>query len=182
MCLWLGETKEALKELPSAIKMPYVSIDLETTGLDADTCQILEIGAIYDDGTKYVDDLPIYHKYVYHPLYTGEPYALALNAKILKRLSSISAADLQNGCFLRPDQVAGDFRHWLTGLGWDGKTCLTPAARTLVVRQELPRQAARLERDHQAEPPRDRPGRVLLEAGRRRAAARQPRVYATAPA
>ena len=129
MCLWLGETKEALKELPSAIKMPYVSIDLETTGLDADTCQILEIGAIYDDGTKYVDDLPIYHKYVYHPLYTGEPYALALNAKILKRLSSISAADLQNGYFLRPDQVAGDFRHWLTGLGWDGKTCLTPAGK-----------------------------------------------------
>ena len=34
---WLGKAKEALKELPSRIKMPYVSIDLETTGLDHNT-------------------------------------------------------------------------------------------------------------------------------------------------
>ena len=63
-CYWLGNAIEALKELPSRIKMQYVSIDLETTGLDPARCQILEVGAIYDDGIRYVDDLPIFHKYI----------------------------------------------------------------------------------------------------------------------
>lgn len=132
MCMWLGTVKEALKELPSRIKMPYVSIDLETTGLDPTFCQILEIGAVYDDGFKFVDDLPIFHKYVYSPngRYQGEPYALQMNAKILKRLSSISGADRQNKVCVRPDEVADEFRSWLlNACGWDGKTCLTPAGK-----------------------------------------------------
>ena len=132
MCLWFGTAKEALKELPSKIKMPYVSIDLETTGLDPTYCQILEIGAVYDDGFKFVDDLPIFHKYVYSPdgRYCGEPFALQMNAKILKRLSSVSAVDIQNKVCVRPDEVAECFRSWLlNSCGWDGKTCLTPAGK-----------------------------------------------------
>lgn len=132
MCFWLGKASEALKELPSRIKMPYVSIDLETTGLDPHACQILEIGAVYDDGIKFVDDLPVFHKYVYQPdgLYTGEPYALQMNAKILKRLSSVSAADLQNKVVVRADEVAECFRLWLFNMcGWDCKSALTPAGK-----------------------------------------------------
>jgi len=128
-CPWTGLAKDALKDAPSRIKMPYVSIDLETTGLDHNTCQILEIGAIYDNGVDFVDDLPIFHKYVYHPTYTGEPYALALNAKTLKRLSSISAADLQNKVCIRPDEIAGCFAQWLALCGWDCKVALTPAGK-----------------------------------------------------
>ncbi len=131
-CYWLGNAIEALKELPSRIKMPFVSIDLETTGLDPSYCQIVEIGAVYDDGFKYVDDLPIFHKYVYSPdgRYCGEPFALQMNAKILKRLSSISAVDIQNKVCVRPDEVAECFRSWLlNACGWDGKTCLTPAGK-----------------------------------------------------
>ena len=73
MCFWLGDAADALKELPAAMKMPYVLIDIETTGINPDVCQILEIGAIYDDGTKPIDTLPIFHRYVCHNTYIGEP-------------------------------------------------------------------------------------------------------------
>ena len=60
--------------------MRYVSIDIETTGLDPETCQILEIGAVWDDWTKPIDELPVYHRLVVHKEYRGSAYALALNA------------------------------------------------------------------------------------------------------
>jgi hypothetical protein len=132
MCFWLGKPSECLKELPSTIRMPYVSIDLETTGIDHNACQILEIGAVFDDGTKYADELPVFHKYVYQPdgLYTGEPFALQMNAKILKRLSSVSAADIQSKVCVRPDEVAECFRLWLFNMcKWDCKSPLTPAGK-----------------------------------------------------
>jgi len=121
-CPWTGLAKDTLKELPSRIKMPYVSIDIETTGLDPATCQILEIGAIYDDGGS-VDGLPIFHKYVGHDCYVGDAYALAMNAKILKRLSG-----KWDNCVLEPDQVADAFLEWLAKCGWDG-SALTPAGK-----------------------------------------------------
>jgi hypothetical protein len=96
-------------------KMPYVSIDLETTGLNYDYCQILEIGAVYDDWTKPVAELPIYHRYIYDSVYTGEPYALALNAAILRRLSGEPEPN-----WIRSDEVREDFVDWLqVACGWD---------------------------------------------------------------
>ena len=35
--------------------MPYVSIDIEPTGLDPDTCQVLEVGAVADDWVKPIN-------------------------------------------------------------------------------------------------------------------------------
>ena len=122
-CHWNGHASKGLNELPSKIKMPYVSIDLETTGLDPETCQILEIGAIYDNGGM-LETLPIFHRYIAHPVYTGEPYALALNAKILRRLSGP-----HDNSVLSPGQVAESFYSWLRAQGWDGKTSLTPAGK-----------------------------------------------------
>ena len=129
VCGWAGKPLDTLSEpMLSAVKMPYVSIDLETTGLDEDTCQILEIGAVYDDWTKPLTELPIYHRYVVHPFYRGQPYALALNSKILKRLSG----DLDQFC-LPPEGIAEDFAIWLDKCGWrggpDGDSRLTPAGK-----------------------------------------------------
>jgi DNA polymerase III epsilon subunit-like protein len=74
---------------------PYVSIDLETTGLDPDYCQILEFGAVIDNWHSPVEELPRFHRYIKpthdhdgQPFVYGQPYALALNAEILKRLAS----------------------------------------------------------------------------------------------
>jgi len=127
-CGWTGHYWRAAKEpaLPAAApKMPYVSIDIETTGLDPETCQILEIGAVWDDWTKPVDKLPVYHRLVYHKEYRGSAYALAMNANLLRHLSGE-----REPWWRDPDQVADDFAAWLRdACGWDGKRALTPAGK-----------------------------------------------------
>lgn len=144
-CGWIGHARDAIKEISKMkMKMPYLSIDIETTGLDPDTCQILEIGAVYDDG-RTVDVLPIYHRYVVHKLYVGDPFALALNEKILHRLSNITQEDWRCGQFIWPEEVADNFVRWLKDkCHWNGKTGITPAGKNfssfdLQFLQRLPR-------------------------------------------
>lgn len=86
----------------------YISIDIETTGLDPETCQILEIGAVIDDWVFPIKKLPTFHCYVQHPEYHGEPYALALNHKILKILAKCDC-----NCILQPFEVFERFNKWL---------------------------------------------------------------------
>jgi oligoribonuclease (3'-5' exoribonuclease) len=126
-CGWSGHYWRAAKEpaLPTVTpNLRYVSIDIETTGLDPETCQILEIGAVWDDWTKPIHELPVYHRLVSHEEYRGNAYALAMNAPLLKRLSGE-----REPWFLDSEQVADDFAAWLEGCGWDGKTTLTPAGK-----------------------------------------------------
>ena len=70
--------------------MKYVSIDIETTGLDPETCQIIEFAAVIEDTSNPfipVDDLPSFRRLVTHDLYQGEPYALAMHADKFYKLS-----------------------------------------------------------------------------------------------
>lgn len=69
------------------MRTPYVSIDLETTGLDPEYCQIIEFGAVIDDWITPVEELPRYHRYIEHERIVGEPYALAMNAEILRKIA-----------------------------------------------------------------------------------------------
>lgn len=104
--------------------MRYLSIDLETTGLNPDRCDIIEIGAVLDDLSvlKPIDQLPTFHCYVLpypiltsslHPLkngtYKGEPYALSMHPKIFRRI----ATQEEGFTYLEPSQVAGFFAEWL---------------------------------------------------------------------
>lgn len=61
-------------------KMTIIHVDLETTGLDPRTHQIVEIGAIIDDTSyihKPINELKTYHGYVkQNPLWI-DPYCLA---------------------------------------------------------------------------------------------------------
>jgi DNA polymerase III alpha subunit (gram-positive type) len=92
---------------------PYVSIDIETTGLDPETCQILEIGAVWEDWVTDISQLPTYRRLVVHPEYRGS--ALAMNAALLKEL----AGPIRWPHIIKPEQVAADFRQWLMNCGWD---------------------------------------------------------------
>ncbi len=86
-CGWSGHLGQAAKEpkLPAAPpKLPYVSIDIETTGLDPATCQTLEIGAVIDDWTRPLDQLPVFRRVLAWEQVAGSPYAMALNANLLK--------------------------------------------------------------------------------------------------
>jgi len=69
--------------------MKYVSIDLETTGLSAKQHQILEFGAVIEDTENMlpIDELPTFHAYLNWETIVGDPYALAMNWKILDIIS-----------------------------------------------------------------------------------------------
>lgn len=71
--------------------MKYVSIDIETTGLDPEACQILQIGAVLEDTLNPVplEDLPSFKCIVEHENYSGSPFALSLNSWILKILGGL---------------------------------------------------------------------------------------------
>ena len=71
--------------------MKYVSIDIETTGLNPDECQILQIGAIIEDTQNPLpyEELPKFNCIVEHDHYSGQPTALNMNSWIFKILSGL---------------------------------------------------------------------------------------------
>jgi len=67
--------------------MLYCSIDIETTGLDFDKNQVLEIGCVIDntDRTKRkpIDKLDSKRIVIYHDELVGDPFAIDLNSKLI---------------------------------------------------------------------------------------------------
>jgi DNA polymerase III epsilon subunit-like protein len=94
---------------------PYVSIDIETTGLNPENCQVLEIGAVIDDGTTPIEDCPTFHCYVDHGLILGEPYAVSMHPTILRRI----ATHEEGYTYLQPWEVAARFHDFLKEHGLD---------------------------------------------------------------
>ncbi len=73
--------------------MKYVAIDIETTGLDPERHQILEIGAVVEtDWRTPVEQLPTFQCYCHHGEIRGDAYALWMNANAI--LQTASAPDL----------------------------------------------------------------------------------------
>ena len=93
----------------------YVSIDIETTGLNPENCQVLEIGAVIDDGTTPIEGCPTFHCYVDHCLILGEPFAVSMHPTILRRI----ATHEEGYTYLQPWEVAPKFQKFLTDSGID---------------------------------------------------------------
>jgi hypothetical protein len=75
--------------------MKYVSLDMEMTGLDSDTCDVLEFGAVIDDleDVRPIEDLPTWHCYFLPPsdsdgCYKGQPYALSMHDQMFRRIAN----------------------------------------------------------------------------------------------
>lgn len=67
------------------MKARYVAVDLETSGLDPATCQILEVAAVAEtDWVTPVEQLPRLRLFVSHDVYQGEPAALAMHSRIFE--------------------------------------------------------------------------------------------------
>lgn len=101
--------------------MKYVSIDIETTGLNPENCQILEFGAILEDTAKRFPflDLPRLKLYIKHHEIHGEPYAIALNSSIIQNIAVGLISDEINvknlnivGC-VEPQRITGIFELWI---------------------------------------------------------------------
>jgi len=69
--------------------MKYCSIDIETTGLDPEECQILSIGAVIDDtdDIKPVEELPAFHAAVKRKNITGSTYAINMNRDLIQTIN-----------------------------------------------------------------------------------------------
>ena len=92
---------------------PYISIDLETTGLDHTWCQILEVGAVVDDWKSPLSDLSRFHTYIVHDQIIGEPYGLAMNAAILKRIADRDKPENREFNFTAPGIVLFNLKRFL---------------------------------------------------------------------
>jgi hypothetical protein len=110
------------------MKLPYVSIDLETTGLLPETCQILEFGAVFDDWSRPVEECPTFHCYISHNSVTGSPFALQMNAAILRKIATRQAGDPD---FCDMHELAGQFSKWMyRECGWPlAEKQITPAGK-----------------------------------------------------
>lgn len=97
--------------------MKFLSMDIETTGLDESYCQILEIGAVLGDlTTTPVDDLPFFNRRLYFDKVIGEPYALNLNYKLVGDMANrVSMPGFFE--YIHPDSVWSHLTAWLESNG-----------------------------------------------------------------
>jgi hypothetical protein len=99
--------------------MRTVSIDLETTGLDPDTCEIIEFAAVLDngDGTP-VGELATFRFRVKKPTYRGEPYALSMHSELFKEIAEAQCDhQVKDDMVGQPFLLGRAFGGWLTRNG-----------------------------------------------------------------
>ena len=95
--------------------MRYVSIDIETLGLDPEWSDTIEFGAVIDNLTSPLEELPRFHCYITRPgnKYRGEPFAMAMHSKILMRI-----ANREHGFIYTPHDLLDEvFASWLEEQG-----------------------------------------------------------------
>lgn len=111
--------------------MKYCSIDIETTGLDPETCQILSIGAVIEDtdDIKPIDELPKFHGAIKRRNIKGEAYAITMNCDLIGTINHYVTSedrDEKNDIvqmtgmqFYEEDTIVIAFYYWLikNGLG-----------------------------------------------------------------
>lgn len=115
--------------------MKYVSIDIETTGLDPERYNILSVGAIVEDTTKKLpfDEIPKFHVAIKHLEVVGSLFAMNMNKELIDAISHYQAAESQDEkndlvnmtgmWFLNEDEVVESFYQFLFK---SGITNLTP--------------------------------------------------------
>lgn len=81
---------------------PYISADIETTGL-ADEAEVLQIAGVIDDGVSPIDQLFTFdYKIKYKSFGYSEPFALKLNATLIEEMTNKETA----GNFVTPQEAA----------------------------------------------------------------------------
>ena len=104
--------------------MKFCSIDIESTGLDLEKCQVLQIGAIIEDtlNIKPLEECPTFNCIIIHDELTGSPFALNMNKMIIRHIRDWQIADedgrkqmsdLLKIDFLRSHEVAEHFHYFL---------------------------------------------------------------------
>lgn len=114
--------------------MKYISLDIETTGLDPWVNDTLEFGAYLEDTANPMprEQLPFFHCYIWKEQYTCNAVAAAMNKRIFEKIAELKA--IQTNCakgqdvstekleeanrlLLNPEDVAAKFYLWLKANG-----------------------------------------------------------------
>ena len=102
--------------------MKYISIDIETTGLDPEKHQILEFAAAYDDleNPVPIEQLPTFVRRIYWDDLVINRYCLKLHRGLLKEIAEDHADLYETSCgniVTTIDQLSGHFMTWLSLIG-----------------------------------------------------------------
>lgn len=78
--------------------MKYLSIDIETTGLDPENNQVLSIGAIVEDTENKLpfDEIPKFHACILAEQLTGSPFAINMNRELIESMVQYQTAKDQD--------------------------------------------------------------------------------------
>ena len=78
--------------------MKYLSIDIETSGLDPENNQILSIGAIVEDTENRLsfDEIPKFHVCILADQLIGSPFALQMNKELIEAMVHYQTAEDQD--------------------------------------------------------------------------------------
>ena len=93
--------------------MKYISIDIETTGLDPENCQILSIGAVIEDTHLPIpfEDLPKFHAVIKRESVYGSIFALNLNKDLIQAMKDHSEARTEDEKKLVEESFGAKFYH-----------------------------------------------------------------------
>lgn len=99
--------------------MRYISIDIETTGLDPLDNQMIEFAAVLEDtkNIRPIDELPKLRLLIKHELYTISQYCLTLHTNLYKELG-------ENPNAICPEMLYGIFTNWLLDNNYNEKKVL----------------------------------------------------------
>lgn len=114
--------------------MKYVSIDIETTGIDTENDQILSIGLVIEDTKKKlpIDELPKLHIAILRERITGRLFSLNMNKQLIENIVNYDTAKTSDEkskisketqtVYLKEEEVCPEiFRFlWDNGIRYDG--------------------------------------------------------------
>lgn len=77
--------------------MKFISLDLETTGLDENYCQILSLGAVIEDTNNPLpfEEMPKFHAVIIRDRIQGEPFALNMNKDLIELINKYNISKVE---------------------------------------------------------------------------------------
>ena len=100
--------------------MKYLSIDIETTGLDPLKDQLLSFGAIIEDTENPLpfDEIPKFHAAIKRNRIEGDLFAINMNKELIETInqymnSSDNSRSNSGMEFYNEDEIVSGFRRWL---------------------------------------------------------------------
>lgn len=117
--------------------MLYVSIDIETSGLNPDSNHVLSIGAIIEDTTKKLpyEELPKFNAIVLQQNIQGSPRAITMNKGIISMMGDYIEGndevrnvlnDVSGYKFYEEDEVVKEFYYFLINNGYGDDYLVRP--------------------------------------------------------